>query len=233
MTTTMRRSRAFTLIELLASIAIVAILSALCMAGLSKARVRAYEVQDVSSLRQLGLSIRLMMNDLTEVKPNDFFDPNDKLWAYTSDTANESASSWDDRVAKAAAVRKLMSSAYWRKLNAGNFSGTDLYPRSYSVNAAQSLFPSPPPDSGQPDWERLSVPTFKIASQTRLVLMFMTYAPNTPGIAYLGAANPIYSGTNKNGYGAQMGRTPLLFIDGHAMVADLAHEYNDSTYWGN
>lgn len=233
MTIPMERSRAFTLIELLVSIAIVALLSALCMAGLGKARVRAYEVQDVNSLRQLGLSIRLMMNDLTEVKPNDFFDPDDKLWAYTSDAVNESASAWDDRVAKAASVRKLMSSSYWKKLNAGNLSATELYPRSYSVNATQSLFPSPPPDSGQPDWERLSVPTFKIASRTRLVLMFMTYAPNTPGIAYSGAANPIYSGVNKTGYGAEMGRTPLLFVDGHAVVADLAHEYNDSTSWGD
>ena len=232
MTTTTRQSLAFTLIELLASIAVVAILSALCMAGLSKARIKAYEVQDVNSLRQLGISIHLMMNDLAEVKPNDFFDPADKLWAYTSDSANESASAWDDRVAKAASVRKLMSSAYWRKLNAASLSANEPYPRSYSVNAAQSLFPSPPPDSGQPDWERLSVPTFKIASKTRLILLFMTYAPNTPGIAYSGAANPIYSGVNKTGYSAQMGRTPLLFVDGHAVVADLAHEYNDSTYWG-
>lgn len=230
--TTTRQSGAFTLIELLASIAIIALLSALCVAGLSKARVKAYEVQDVNSLRQLGLAIRLMMNDLTEVKPNDFFDPADKLWAYTSDSANESAA-WDDRVAKTASVRKLLSSPYWRKLNAGSFAAGDLYPRSYSVNAAQSLFPSPPPESGQPDWERLSVPTFKIASQTRLVLMFMTYAPNTPGIAYMGAANPIYSGINKTGYGAQLGRTPLLFVDGHGIVADLAHDYNDARYWGD
>lgn len=215
----------------MATIAIVAVLAALCVGGLNKARVRACEVQDVSSLRQLGIAYNLMMNDLSEVKPNDFFDPADKLFAYTSDSVNESAA-WDDRVSKTAAARKLLSSAYWRKLNAGIVPASEQYPRSYAINATQSFFPSPPPDSGQPDWERLSVRPFKILSQPRLILMFMTFAGNTPGIAYLGASNPIYSGINKTGYGNELGRTPVLFVDGHAVVADLSKEYNDSTYWG-
>lgn len=224
-------ARAFTLIELLTSIAIIAVLVALCLPVFKKTRVSAYEVQDVNSLRQLGVAINLMMGDLTEVRPNDLFDPNDKLYAYTGDTANESAP-WDQRVSQTAAVRKLLSSGYWRSLNTSALPANEPFPRAYTVNATQSFFPSPPPDSGQPDWERLSVPVSKIQSQPRLVLMFMTYAGNTPGIAYMGAANPIYSGINKTGYTDQFGRTPLLFVDGHAVVANLKTEYNDSSYWG-
>lgn len=226
-----RSPKAFTLIELLAVISVIAVLATLLFAGLQRMRIRAYEVQDLANLRQLGIAMRLMMNDQTEVKPNDFFDPADKLYAYTSDNADES-SSWDERVSKTAAVRKLMSSDYWRKLNADVIPNDEPYPRSYSVNATQSFFPSPPPDSGQPDWERLSVPSTKIMAQPNLVLMFMSFAGNTPGIAYLGATNPIYSGINKKGYGDQLGRTPLLFVGGHVVMADLSKEYNDATSWG-
>lgn len=230
MYTHLKSSRGFTLIELLTVIGILAVLVTFSVAGINKARLRAYEVQDITSLRQLGTAFNLMMNDQDEVKPNDFFDPADKLWAYTSDTIDQSAG-WDDRVAKTAAARKLLSSAYWKKLNAA-YTGSEQYPRSYSVNAAQAFFPSPPPDSGQPDWERLSVRPIKLRIQPQVVLMFMTYANGTPGIAYMGAANPIYSGINKTGNSGQYGRTPILFVDGRAVIADLSREYNDKATWG-
>jgi len=230
MRTQLKSSRGFTLIELLTVIGILAVLVTFSVAGLNKARLRAYEVQDISSLRQLGLAYRMMMNDLDEVKPNDFFDPLDKLWMYTSDSVNESAA-WDERIAKTAAARKLLSSPYWTKLNSA-YVGGEQYPRSYSVNAAQAFFPSPPPESGQPDWERLAVRPIKITSQPSVVLLFMTYANGTPGIAYMGAANPIYSGINKTGYSAEYGRTPLLFVDGRAVIADLSREFNDAKTWG-
>jgi len=230
MRTQLKSSRGFTLIELLTVIGILAVLVTFSVAGLNKARLRAYEVQDISSLRQLGLAYRMMMNDLDEVKPNDFFDPLDKLWMYTSDSVNESAA-WDERIAKTAAARKLLSSPYWTKLNSA-YVGGGQYPRSYSVNAAQAFFPSPPPESGQPDWERLAVRPIKITSQPSVVLLFMTYANGTPGIAYMGAANPIYSGINKTGYSAEYGRTPLLFVDGRAVIADLSREFNDAKTWG-
>ena len=230
MHTHLKSAKGFTLIELLTVIGILAVLVTFSVAGLNKARLRAYEVQDIGSLRQLGLAYRMMMNDLDEVKPNDFFDPLDKLWIYTSDSVDQNAA-WNDRIAKTAAARKLLSSSYWKKLNMA-YVGGEQFPRSYSVNAAQSFFPSPPPESGQPDWERLAVRPIKITSQPQVVLMFMTYANGTPGIAYMGAANPIYSGINKTGYSGQYGRTPILFVDGRAVIADLAHEFNDAKTWG-
>src|SRR4051812_11654019 len=96
-----RTSNAFTLVELLVTIAIITILAALCMAGFRSARIKTYESQDVTSLRQLGVAYHLMMNDLQEVRPNDFFDPGDKLYAYTSDSYNASEN-WENRLSKTA-----------------------------------------------------------------------------------------------------------------------------------
>ena len=226
----LKSQRGFTLIELLTVIGILAVLVAFSVAGVQKARLRACEVQDVSSLRQLGVAYNLMMNDLDEVRPNDFFDPLDKLWSYTSDSMNESAA-WDERIAKAAAARKLLSSSYWKKVYAGNFGAGDQFPRSYSVN--QWFFPAPPPESGQPNWERLSVRPMRIKAHPELVLMVMTFAPNTPGIAFRDQASPIYSGIKKTGRdGTQSGRTPVLFVDGRAVIADLSKEFNDEKSWG-
>ena len=72
----------------------------------------------------------------------------------------------------------------------------------------------------------------RIKAQSQFVLLFMTYAQGTPGIAYMGAANPIYSGINKTGYSGEYGRTPLLFVDGRAVIADLSKEFNDEKSWG-
>lgn len=229
MQTRLKSPSGFTLIELLTVIGILAVLVTFSVAGVHKARLRAYEVQDVNSLRQLGLAYRLMLNELDEVRPNDFFDPADKLWSYTSDSLDQSAG-WDDRVAKTAAARQLLSSAYWKKLNAGRYAAGEQFPRSYSVN--QWFFPAPPPESGQPNWERLAVRPIRVTAQTQMILLFMTYATGTPGIAYMGAANPIYSGINKTGYSGEYGRTPVLFVDGRAVIADLSKEFNDEKTWG-
>ncbi|MEI8340859.1 MAG: type II secretion system protein [Verrucomicrobiota bacterium] len=56
--------RAFTLIELLATIAIVAVLAALLFAGYKSAILQANKVKVVSNIRQQLMANRLQMNDL-------------------------------------------------------------------------------------------------------------------------------------------------------------------------
>jgi len=55
--------RAFTLIELLVVIAIIAILAALLLPALSAAKRKAYSVQCISNLKQLGLTGLMYVND--------------------------------------------------------------------------------------------------------------------------------------------------------------------------
>ncbi|MCF7855581.1 MAG: prepilin-type N-terminal cleavage/methylation domain-containing protein [Candidatus Pacebacteria bacterium] len=62
-------SRRFTLIELLVVVAIVAILAALLLPALNKARERARQTICMSQLKQVGLTISLYMNDQDGIIP--------------------------------------------------------------------------------------------------------------------------------------------------------------------
>jgi prepilin-type N-terminal cleavage/methylation domain-containing protein len=65
----MTRNRAFTLIEVLMVVAIVAIMAALLFPVLTKARSRAYLVQDVSQMRQIYVAVDLYSSDNEEHLP--------------------------------------------------------------------------------------------------------------------------------------------------------------------
>ena len=66
-----RCQKAFTLLELLMVIAIIAILAARLMPALAKAKVRTYRIRCVSDLKQTGIAFHLFANDHSHKFPMD------------------------------------------------------------------------------------------------------------------------------------------------------------------
>ena len=84
----MKRRGGFTLIELLVVIAIIAILAAMLLPALAKAKARAWRIQCTSQMRQLGTGFHLFLMDHNDQYPPTAYRTGDYLYQL----------SWDDYI---------------------------------------------------------------------------------------------------------------------------------------
>src|SRR5437879_3090123 len=110
--------RAFTLIEVLVVMAIIAILAAILVPSLNSALERAKATKDMSNLRQIGMAMQTLLND------------NDQLLPVTTTWPGISTSTTPVLYQKYIATRRVFQSPFDKRPPAE----TDTAPVSYSIN---------------------------------------------------------------------------------------------------
>jgi prepilin-type N-terminal cleavage/methylation domain-containing protein/prepilin-type processing-associated H-X9-DG protein len=97
---TLSNKQAFTLVELLVVIGIIALLISILLPALNRARAQAQTVACISNLRQMGQSLLIYAGDNHQSLPYGFFDNNKVAGVQSPDGSksfvpNQFASSWD------------------------------------------------------------------------------------------------------------------------------------------
>ncbi|HEV2694644.1 MAG TPA: prepilin-type N-terminal cleavage/methylation domain-containing protein [Verrucomicrobiae bacterium] len=102
MTSSNKKNNGFTLIELLVVIAIIAILAAMLLPALAKAKERAKRIQCVNSLKQIGIALQMYVGDNNSTYPPLKWDSAGSVW-YPNEMARFNAANdpaptvgWED-----------------------------------------------------------------------------------------------------------------------------------------
>jgi len=223
-----KRQSKFTLIELLVVIAIIAILASMLLPALKSARNKAYGLQCINNLKQMGTANYNYINDYQGYLPSC------RLYYGV-------AYSWDEAIAEYLGIRpvapwtsnstyEMINTIYWTDTVFFCKSGSDNAQRMgtgnsfekmqlYGMNSTLDSYNGGSDPAGN-KWTKIS--EIKYSSGTTLVAD--AYLHDTGGIQYYNHKTNAPARVHSKG-------ANFLFVDGHVNRVSYSDYFNNDDFW--